>query len=124
MLDRRSFLTRAAALGVILPLQFEALAQQAAQNLPARDLYDKNEEAYWAELRKLWVIPQDVVYLNNGTVGSSPVPVIKAVMDGFNETERMMMKGSEDYPIWGYDGATEFRKPLADFIGCTVDQLA
>ena len=124
MLDRRSFLARAAAVGVILPLQFEAFAQAAKQALPSKDLYDKNEDAYWKELRKLWVIPEDVVYLNNGTVGSSPVPVIKAVMDGFNETEKMMLKGSEEYPIWGYGPEVEFRKPLADFIGCTVDQLA
>lgn len=124
MLDRRSFLARAAAVGVILPLQFEAFAQAASNALPAKDLYDKNEEAYWKELRKLWVIPEDVVYLNNGTVGSSPVPVIKAVMDGFNETEKMMLKGSEEYPIWGYGPEVELRKPLADFIGCTVDQLA
>src|SRR5690348_2829702 len=122
MIDRRSFLARAAAVGVILPLKFEAFAQATSQALPSKDLYDKNEEAYWKELRKLWVIPEGVVYLNNGTVGSSPVPVIKAVMDGFNETEKMMLKGSEEYPIWGYGPEVEFRKPLADFLGCTVDQ--
>jgi selenocysteine lyase/cysteine desulfurase len=62
--------------------------------------------------------------LNNGTVGSSPAPVLRAIFDGYNETEKMAQSDPEDYPIWGYGAWNEFRDPLAAFIGCKRDEIA
>jgi isopenicillin-N epimerase len=129
MVDRRGFLSSfagAAAVGATLSLRdelFAQLAQMPAQ-LPDRGLYDSNEEAYWTEMRKQFLIPADEVYLNNGTVGSSPAPVLRAVFDGYNETEKMAQSDPEDYPIWGYGAWNEFRDPLAAFVGCTRDEIA
>jgi ankyrin repeat protein len=74
MLDRRGFLSSLAAGGAIAGLPISVLAQAAkdAAKLPSKDVYEKDEDTYWAELRKQFLIPADVVYLNNGTVGSSP----------------------------------------------------
>jgi len=129
MVDRRGFLSSfagAAAVGVALNFRGELLAQlaQAPAQLPARGLYDSNEETYWTEIRKQFLIPTDEVYLNNGTVGSSPAPVLRAVFDGYNETEKMAQSDPEDYPIWGYGAWNEFRDPLAAFVGCTRDEIA
>ena len=129
MVDRRSFLASfagAAVAGATLNLGGELLARaaEAPAQLPDRGLYDSNEEAYWAELRKQFVIPADEVYLNNGTVGSSPAPVLRAIFDGYNETEKMAQSDPEDYPIWGYGAWNEFRDPLAAFVGCTRDEIA
>jgi len=129
MVDRRGFLSSfagAAAAGATLNFGGElfARAAQAPAQLPDRGLYDSNEEAYWAELRKQFVIPADEVYLNNGTVGSSPAPVLRAIFDGYNETEKMAQSDPEDYPIWGYGAWNEFRDPLAAFIGCKRDEIA
>src|ERR1700676_1907721 len=129
MVDRRGFLSLvagAAAVGTALNFRgglFAQLAQAPAQ-LPDRGLYDSNEEAYWTEIRKQFLIPADEVYLNNGTVGSSPAPVLRAVFDGYNETEKMAQSDPEDYPIWGYGAWNEFRDPLAAFVGCTRDEIA
>ena len=98
--------------------------EEAPAQLPERGLYDSNEEAYWAEMRKQFLIPADEVYLNNGTVGSCPAPVLRAVFDGYNETEKMAQSDPEDYPIWGYAAWNEFRDPLAAFVGCTRDEIA
>jgi selenocysteine lyase/cysteine desulfurase len=102
------------------------LAQSAQQssNLPPHNLLDSNEDAYWAEVRKLFLIPEDVVYLNNGTVGSSPTPVLQAVVNGFHELEDMVDSDPERYPIWGYEPYVEFRDPLAEFVGATRDEIA
>src|SRR5260370_914082 len=100
------------------------LLAQAPGQLPDRGLYDSNEEAYWTELRKQFLIPADEVYLNNGTVGSSPAPVLRAIFDGYNETEKMAQSDPEDYPIWGYAAWNEFRDPLAAFVGCKRDEIA
>src|SRR5690349_17509268 len=129
MVDRRGFLASftgavgfAASTGIRGEL-FAQLSQTPAQ-LPERNLYDSNEEAYWTEMRKQFLIPADEVYLNNGTVGSSPRPVLKAVFDAYNDTEKMAQSDPEDYPIWGYAAWNEFRDPLAAFVGCTRDEIA
>jgi isopenicillin-N epimerase len=129
MVNRRGFLSSfagAAAAGTALNFGGELFAQlaQAPGQLPDRGLYDSNEEAYWTELRKQFLIPADEVYLNNGTVGSSPAPVLRAIFDGYNETEKMAQSDPEDYPIWGYAAWNEFRDPLAAFVGCKRDEIA
>jgi selenocysteine lyase/cysteine desulfurase len=110
----------------LLALDIKALEAQKipAPPLPDKALYDQSEEKYWEAIRKQFLIPDCDVYLNNGTVGSSPRPVIQAVIDGFMETEKMDMPGSEDYPIWGYADWNEFRDPLAQFIGAKRDEIA
>ncbi len=127
MLDRRDFLTSTAAgLVVTIALRLPLFAQleKAPASLPDRGLYDKSEAAYWAEIRKQFLIPSDEIYLNNGTVGSSPAPVLRAIFEGYNTTEKMDQQDPEDYPIWGYAAWNEFRDPLAEFVGCTRDELA
>src|SRR5437588_5078121 len=129
MIDRRSFLSSfaglAGAAGALgLPPKWNALLEQEPPKLPDSALYGSNEEAYWTEWRKQFLIPADEVYLNNGTVGSSPMPVLRAVFDGYNDTEKMAQNDPEDYPIWGYGAWNEFRDPLAAFVGCTRDELA
>src|SRR6202047_3003810 len=129
MVDRRGFLSSfagAAAVGASLNFGGELFAQlaQAPSQLPDRGLYDSNEEAYWTALRKQFLIPEDEVYLNSGTVGSSPAPVLRAIFEAYNDSERMAQSDPEDYPIWGYAAWNEFRDPLAAFVGCTRDELA
>ena len=125
MLDRRSFLAGSSGLAAALAFRGNLLAQlDKAGPLPAHSLFDKNEDAYWGEMRKQFLIPADEIYLNNGTVGSSPAPVLRAIFDGYASTEKMDQQDPEDYPIWGYASWNEFRDPLADFVGCRRDEIA
>lgn len=131
MPDRRSFLRNSIGVAIAAAASPLAALEQAreeviknAPKMPPRSLYDQNEDAYWAELRKQFLIPADEVYLNNGTNGSSPWPVLQAIIDGYLDTERMAQVDPEDYPIWGYGPWMEFRKPLADFVGCRPDEIA
>ncbi|HEY3619061.1 MAG TPA: hypothetical protein VGK96_19795, partial [Candidatus Sulfotelmatobacter sp.] len=91
MLDRRHFLSTAAT-GVAASLAFRGhlLAQlEKTPPLPDHTLLDTNEDAFWAAMRRQFIIPEDEIYLNNGTVGSSPAPVLRAIFDGYNTTEKM-----------------------------------
>jgi len=128
MPDRRGFLSslRALAATAALPITkiYDDLAHQSPVPMPAAALYDKDEEAYWTAIRKQFLIPEDEVYLNNGTVGSSPMPVLKAIIDCYQDAERLAQNDPEDYPIWGYAAWNQFRDPLAAFVGCKRDEIA
>jgi isopenicillin-N epimerase len=130
MLDRRDFLSSVAKLAAFssaagLPVtRALALTDQPARPLPLRSLYDQDQEAFWAALRDQYLIPREEVYLNNGTVGSSPRPVLQSVFDSFLETEKMDQEDPEQYPIWGYEAYASYRDVLAQFVGATRDQIA
>lgn len=126
MPSRRQFLSTAmSGVAASLALRGSLLAQlQNVPPLPDHSLLESNEDAYWTGMRSQFLIPEDEIYLNNGTVGSSPAPVLKAIFDGYNTTEKMDQQDPEDYPIWGYAPWNEFRDPLAEFVGCTRDEIA
>ena len=74
MLDRRRFLSSGVALGGAAAFNKQLFARGAAApgDLLSSALYGSDEDSYWAEVRKQFLIPEDEVFLNNGTVGSSP----------------------------------------------------
>ena len=132
MLNRRDFLGSLASFAAFTSSGGAVLAQALAADkdcllkspLPSRALYEQNQDAFWAALRNQFVIPKDEVYLNNGTVGSSPYPVLKGIFDSFLETEQMAQADPEQYPIWGYEPYVAYREALAQFVGATHDQIA
>jgi isopenicillin-N epimerase len=126
LLDRRRFLTTGSGLAAALALPRDLLRdlERVPSRLPDAALHGRDPDAYWAAIRKKFIIPRDEVYLNNGTVGSCPEPVLKAVFDGYNTLEQMADADPEDYPIWGYGPWNQFRDPLAAFVGCKRDELA
>jgi isopenicillin-N epimerase len=134
MLNRRHFLSSsvasslAASIGLASPALWRGNLWAQLESLPSKlpdpSLFDRDEEAYWRELRQQFLIPADEIYLNNGTVGSSPAPVLRAVFEGYEKCEKLNEADPEDYPIWGYGPFNEFRDPLAAFVGCKRDEIA
>lgn len=126
MLDRRGFLSSSLALGTgfVLPSSLRDQLQSLPSRLPDHSLLGSNEDAYWKEMRKQFLIPTDEVYLNNGTVGSSPASVLRAVFESYQSSEMLDEADPEDYPIWGYASWNQFRDPLASFVGCDRNEVA
>lgn len=91
----------------------------AARALMGADL---DSEAYWNRIRKEQFLLEDWrAYLNNGSLGVAPRPVVQAV-NAF--TERSAMLSTEEYPRWGYETLDRQRELMAGFAGCKKEELA
>jgi isopenicillin-N epimerase len=126
MNPRRDFLRRAAIgaalLGLPLARAEEVFAQDAP--LPPLALLDTDAERFWAALRGQWLLARDRINLNCGSVGCSPLPVVRAMVDHIFEGETFREPA---YPWFGYEENERLRalrEKLAAFIGCTRDELA
>ncbi len=73
--DRRGFLSVLAGGALAWPRAVEALGRTLEEG-GAQD-----DEAFWALVRAQFLIPEDRVYLNNGTLGPSPSVVVDAVLE-------------------------------------------
>ena len=49
-----------------------------------------NDEKYWHTIRQLFPLSKDLIYLNNGTMGPSPYPVIEAVKKGMMDGDQIL----------------------------------
>ena len=96
-----------------------ALAQSP---LPEAQLYAQNPEAYWKRLREeQFLLPDGRAYLNNGSLGVAPKPVVAAVTDYLTRGAALTVDG---YPRWGYETLDDHRAKLAAYSGCHKDELA
>jgi len=80
--DRRSFLTALGGGALVWPRALEALAGRLAVG------GGPDDEAFWDEVRREFLIESDRTYLNNGTLGPSPRIVVDAVVE---HTRRVAM---------------------------------
>lgn len=127
MPDRREFLQRSAVAAALfgIPLgRAEAAFGPDAPRLPAATLYSADPERYWAELRRQWLLAGDRINLNCGSVGCSPLPVLRATIDHLLAAEAFREPA---YPWAGYEEngrVRELRAALANFLHCRRDELA
>ena len=91
-------------------------------SLPAAALAAENPEAYWKRIRdEQFHLPEWRAFLNNGSLGIAPKPVVAAVKTYLERSAALEM---EEYPRWGYERMDSHRGALAEFIGCPAGELA
>jgi selenocysteine lyase/cysteine desulfurase len=73
-----------------------------------------DDEAFWKQVRQQFPLIHDWAYLNNGTMGPSPYPVIEAVRKG-------LMEGDQN---GNYGGWEQTQKKIAQFVNAHEDEIA
>ena len=100
-----------------------ALATTVKQNaLPPASLLSRSVDAYWTRVRnEQFLLPDWRAYLNNGSLGVAPRPVVQAVEESL---ERGASLVDDQYPRWGYETLDKEREAFARFAGCKKEELA
>jgi isopenicillin-N epimerase len=126
-MHRREVLKSTAAAAAVLGLDLSApeAAQAAtapAPPLPPVSLLAADPEKYWKRIRdEQFLLPDWRIFLNNGSLGLTPRPVLQAVAAYLEESAALT---TDDYHRWGYETLDDHRAEMAAFIGCGKDELA
>jgi isopenicillin-N epimerase len=127
MLHRREFLGRAGMAAALLgmPLrQAERIISADQPPMPAPSLLQSDPDRYWSELRRQWLLAGDHINLNCGSVGCTPLPVLRAMIEHVLYAEEFREPA---YPWFGYEENTrlhELRDSLSAFLNVNRDELA
>jgi selenocysteine lyase/cysteine desulfurase len=85
-------------------------------------LFAAEPESYWNRVRReRFLLPDWRAFLNNGSLGIAPRPVVEAVTGCLTRDAGL---ASDEYPRWGYETLDEHRAELARYLGCPKDSLA
>lgn len=118
---RRDVFQASAAAAAMFGLPAQA-AIGAAPALPDEKLLARDPDRYWKKVREeQFLLPNWRAFLNNGSLGVAPRPVVKAVADYIASSAALEM---DYYPRWGYELFEEYRQELADFYGCKPSEIA
>jgi len=125
-INRREALQGLAYSTALFGLSADAVAADSAA-MPAKSLLDTDAEAFWNRLREeQFLMPGKRAFLNTGSLGVAPMPVIQAVSNYLHRAAELHVGDLqvERYPRWGYEALDEERTELAEFVGCAKDELA
>jgi selenocysteine lyase/cysteine desulfurase len=113
-INRRNFLTQS-GLGMLAATLFTSWkGEDLPPEMPDKTLLDSHSEKYWKQIRKQFVLYKDRIYLNNGTMGPSPKPVIAAMNKTMVELDVHV----------GYGGWEKAGDKIAEFVKASADEIA
>ena len=120
-INRREALLSLAGSAAVLALSDAANAK--SQPLPDSSLLSSDADAYWRRIRDdQFLMPNERAFLNTGSLGITPRPVLEAVNAYLEKAAALHIESG--YPRWGYETLDEERQRMADFSGCSKDELA
>ncbi len=130
MQNRRDFFGSILGLGSLQLLSsLPAIAADPQGDLPALKAVSElgpgrpDDEAFWHKVRDLFYVGDDVLYLNNGSLGLSHRAVVEAMYRHLLDSETSRSRKYGEYPWWGYGPSLEIRQRIASFIGADADEI-
>jgi isopenicillin-N epimerase len=123
-LSRRSFIQKISAGAALLTIwDGKALAHSNFVPLDKLSVIGSSptieEEEFWKVVRSQMMFEKDIIYLNNGSFGSTPRIVFDSLVQGF----RLIAENPENIGVL-WENMEEIRKKVANFIGASEDEIA
>lgn len=124
MISRRKLIKSLGLSALSLPM----LANSSAQNLP-ESMPVANDPDYWKKLRKQFMLAEDKIFFNTGTVGVMP----KVVVDKMTDHLKMMATDVADWAykndneeqfIAGYNNLVPIRTKVAALLNCQMNEIS
>lgn len=123
-MKRRDFLSSVAAPAMLGLVGLDRLPKLPLFRPAAADA----DDAVFAEARKHFLIPEGLAYCNTGTLGASPVEVVRAIADGTRTLESNLAdwpyEHADGEPLTGYQELKEVRGLAGKVLNATVDEIA
>jgi len=116
-LTRRGFLASA---GAAWSVQYTAAERTSGSSVSLPEL-PGTEDPDWSVVREAFSLPDDLIYLNNGSLGPSPGFVKWRALGAWDRLERDPI-GQGFGPM--LEAANEVRAKAAAFLGCSLDEIA
>lgn len=120
MKTRRHFLKKA-SLGFLGLNTIPFFASASAKKMPVQEWTNvKNDDLLFKLIRESLLIPEEMVYLNTGSLGPSPRQIVDEVSSAMHELESNPVINN-----WGTLGKKmeAVRQKVADFIGAETDEI-
>ena len=80
----------------------------------------ESDRGYWEKIRKQFLLEEGFAYLNTGTLGPTPKPVVNAL----NEYWRLMAVNPNENSQIFQDRQDQIRAKAAAYVGATPDEIA
>lgn len=121
--SRRRFLGRLAggsAAAVIGLAETRASFAATLQSLRSGATDRPDDGGYWEKVRRHFILEDGFAYLNTGTLGPTPRPVVEAM----NEYWRLMAVNPNENSAVFQNEVEQIRVKVAGFLGATPDEIA
>ena len=114
-LDRKTFI-RSLGIGTLSTLAVPAVAGSSRTSSVTYPKFDEREPAtFWRDIRRLYLVQDDPLYLNTGGLG----PTLQPALDAMVSTMERLQEHSET----GHDRFDPARETVAKFLGASPDEL-
>jgi selenocysteine lyase/cysteine desulfurase len=114
-MNKREFIKTLTLGSMVIPLQLKADDEFSfGETLPG------DEDLFWEDIRKQYILKPDYINLENGYYNILPNEVMKAYVKEIADQNR---EGSYYMRTKMSDDRIATRKALADFVGCSADEL-
>ncbi len=111
--NRRNFLRSASLLAALTASEVKSWAASSARVTSEGKDIPADDESFWRSVRAMFPLSKDLTYLNNGTFGPSPYPVIEATREGMMENDTHGQYGNWD----------KTAQRLAKFVGADEEEI-